>query len=820
MPALIDLDGLAEPAAGRRFIDRVATGPIVPEAAALLLHGDFEAQAARFPGRLAVEWSGGRLTYGELDGAANGLAATLHATGLALEEPVAVFAERSAAHLVAVLAVLKAGGACLSLDAGHPDAHLRRIVVGAGTSRCLASPTLAPRAAGLGCPVLVLTDERLAAQATAPPPVDLAPDRLAYLVATSGTTGAPKIVEVEHRALANALRHSRDRIYAPGDLDLVPWTDQLAGDASIHQIFAPLGSGGTLVPLGSLEQIGSSPRFEAFTAFGATPSMLAALLGGDGLPPRLRAVMFGGEACPPALVDRIAALGVRRAVNVYGPTEAAIYCTANDVMAGDGDAGRIIGRPIANMRVELFDGQEPVPPGEIGEICIAGVGLARGYRGVADAGAFVELTGAGGARRRYYRSGDLGVLLPDGRLEFRGRSDRQAKIRGVRVELDAVERELGTLPDVERALVALRTDQRGQPRLLAWVVPKAGTVADGPSVRALALRRLPAAMVPQAVMAIDRVPLTAAGKPDLAALPEPPETAEIVPGGLTPAEALVAAEWRRVLGHDRFGRDDDFFDAGGDSLAGMEVLLRVGGLLGRRMAATDLGEAWTVASMARAAEGAPDAGAFEVLGAGLPGPPVFWLLPSFLDFGLLDGVVPLRPVYVATTDPMEIRRETFVEFAREMAERVRAVQPEGPYVLGGFCLGAGAAYELAVRLEAAGERVERLGLVDRSAPPRQGAGAMLRGWAAVTALSRSADAVMSPGWAWRQVQDRRFVPSAPLAASVAVMLTRHTGWRVAGLAPTCGWRGWIRGDLRVERCRFSAPADATPRMLRLLGAAR
>jgi amino acid adenylation domain-containing protein len=511
-------------ASQREWIERSSRGPVQPDAMGLLLHADFVAQAARQPAHVALISGDGSLTYGDLAGAANALAHVLVEAGVAREEPVAILAERNGGCLVAVFAVLQAGAALLPLATSYPDPELRRTLQAAGVKRCLAAPDLAARAAGLGCTVLPLEPGMLARRADAPPAMTISPDQLAYLIATSGTTGLPKIVEVPHCAAANTLRHSLATLYAEGDLELVPWTDSLAADASIHQIFAPLARGGALVQIGNLAKLKTSRQFRSFTTFGATPSMLANLLAADALPPSLRAVMFGGENCPANLPPRLkATTTIRRAINVYGPTEAAIYCTADDVMAPANGISRSIGRPITNMRVVLLDEQQqPVVPGTIGEICISGIGLARGYRGRPDLtdAAFPVVSVPTGIWRRVYRSGDLAALLPDGRLEFHGRCDRQVKIRGLRVELDAIEHALGGLEGVCRAVVAVRQIGSNDQRLVGWIMAAEGFTVVEAELRAQLRTLLPGQMVPDTIILVGEIALTQAGKPDMAALPD------------------------------------------------------------------------------------------------------------------------------------------------------------------------------------------------------------------------------------------------------------------------------------------------------------
>jgi glycopeptidolipid biosynthesis protein len=514
------------------LIEHAAEGPRDPDAKGRLLHADFEAWAARHPEAVALTSDTKSVTYGELDAAANALAAHLVEIGVAPEEPIAVFNERDPGYLISVLAVLKAGAAFLPVAAGYPDLEIRQILAAAGARFCLCPPSLADRFTGTQVTAVTLDDERLLAHAARPFCRSSDPRRLAYLIATSGTTGTPKIVEVAHEAAANTICHSVKRIYAAGDLAVVPWTDASTTDASIHQIFAPLTRGGRLIQVANIGRLKSHPCFASFTTFGATPSVLSSLLEDKAIPPALSALMFGGEQCPPGLPARLrAASTLSRAVNVYGPTEAAIYCTADDVMAPRDSIRYSIGRPIANMRIDVLDDHlQSTIPGTVGEICISGVGLARGYRSRPDltAAAFPIVRGADGHNRRVYRSGDLGAFLPDGRLAFFGRRDRQVKIRGVRIELEAVEYELGTLPGVQQAVVNVMSIADGEHHLVGWVTTES---VCSPAALLNELRaKLPAPMIPESLTIVDHIPLTPNGKPDLFALPGP----AVAPAVLTP----------------------------------------------------------------------------------------------------------------------------------------------------------------------------------------------------------------------------------------------------------------------------------------------
>lgn len=823
-----DLPYLSE--AQRLHLNNAASGPVDISRAALLLHGDFERFASYNPEQLAIEWEEGSLTYGALNQAANALANQLQTAGLMPEEPVAVLIERSAAHLVALFAVLKAGGAYLPLDPAHPDQFLKKIVASAGALRCLASPALAKRAGEFVAGVLPITAAQLEIRAPKAPETTILPEHLAYLIATSGTTGEPKIVEVEHRAAANTLRHSIDKLYAPGDLAVVPWIDSPAADAGVHQIFASLAQGGTLIPIDALENLKFSFRFNNFTAFGSTPSILETLIAGNGLAPQLRAVIFGGEAYPEALPQRLATSSkIRRAVNVYGPTEAAIYCVADDIMATAIKPlkGNVIGRPITNTRIELLDGNlQPTIPGAQGEICISGVNLARGYRNNSDKtqSSFPEATGVDGKRRRIYRSGDVGVVLPDGRLEFHGRIDRQVKISGVRIELDAIERVIESFPNVHRALVAIRTDLHEKKQLLAWVVAQEGSALDTSTLLNFSRKHLLPAMVPRFVMILGEIPMNSSGKPDFAALPNPPneELGSKTFVAIDERETLIAAEWHKLLNHQSFGRDDDFFEVGGDSFSGMELMLRLGELLGCGLSNTSLNGQWTIAAMADASRTAPPIDSFKLVGATLQGPPVFWFMTNFVNFDTFDDLDVLQPMYLIGTDKIETDKETFETFAQRVAGRIRSIQPTGPYLLGGYCFGGYAAFQIATLLTASGAHVEKLGIVDRLGPSlshqilTRAQNFRIRylplSWSEMVPWRRLKrkpslhnTAIYGPATEWREQLCREFRPTKAVNSSTLIVQTSHGHRPLSGFIPYCGWRKWISGRLQIERRPHVAP---------------
>ncbi|HEV2843425.1 MAG TPA: amino acid adenylation domain-containing protein, partial [Thermoanaerobaculia bacterium] len=492
------------------------------------LHGLVEEQAARTPAATAVAWEGGSLTYGELDARADRLAGHLLALGVGPDVPVALHLERSPALVVAILAVLKAGGCYLPLDPDYPAARLERMLAASGAPVLLSERRLADRLAATAARRVDLDEiEPLLAQA--PPgrgPCRAAPGHLAYLLFTSGSTGAPKGVMVTHRAIVNHMLWMQAAFpLKPGDRVLQKTPASF--DASVWEFFAPLLAGACLV----LARPGGhrDPAYLAavlvehgVTVLQVVPTLLRLLLEEPGFAaaPGLRRVFCGGEALPPELQARFAASLKAELVNVYGPTEATIHATS---WIARGEAGdRVpIGRPIANARIHLVEENgDLAPAGVPGELWVGGAGLARGY--LADpaqtAERFVPDPWSGQPGERLYRTGDRARLREDGHCEFLGRLDHQLKLRGYRVEPAEIEATLRQAAAVREAVVVAR-GFGDDLRLVAYIVPAVAEDAV-PDLGGFLRERLPEPMVPSRFVLLDALPLTPSGKVDRGALPE------------------------------------------------------------------------------------------------------------------------------------------------------------------------------------------------------------------------------------------------------------------------------------------------------------
>ncbi|WP_095989705.1 non-ribosomal peptide synthetase [Cystobacter fuscus] len=577
-----------------------------------LLHGSFERWARTAPEAEAIRFAGERLTYGELDARANQLAHHLRGQGVGAEARVVVCLERSPELIIAMLGVLKAGGAYVPLDPSWPAARLRSILEDSGAVRVLAQERTAGWLEGTGVRRVLLDTERerLAREPRTTPAVALEPGQLAYVIYTSGSTGKPKGVLVEHQSASNTVKGTR-WAWAIGPDKRVLQFASASFDVSVFEIYGALSDGACLVmaprealmPGADLLRV---LREERVTTAVLTPSVLE-VTPVEALP-ALESMMVAGEACGPRLPAR---WGVgRRFVNAYGPTEVSIYATAAECPPGSPVVP--IGRPLAGATAYVLDAElKPVAPGVRGELYIGGAGVTRGYLGRPELTAerFIPDPFGAAPGARLYRTGDVVRWLPDGQLEFFGRSDDQVKLRGFRIELGEVAAALREQPRVRDAVALVRQYGPGDQRLVAYVVPEAGGPA--PSVREWRERlreRLPEYMIPGAFVVLDALPYTTSGKLDRRALPAPERvrdtaaTPSVAPR--TPVEQSLAEVWARVLGHERVGIHDDFFELGGDSILAIQIISRAA-QAGVHVTARQLFSHPTVARLAAVAGSTP-----------------------------------------------------------------------------------------------------------------------------------------------------------------------------------------------------------------------
>jgi amino acid adenylation domain-containing protein len=557
------------------------------EVAFVPVHEQVAAQALLSPDAVALTFEGRDLTYAALDARANRLARRLRSLGVGTEVRVAIALERSLDMVVALLAVLKAGGAYLPLDPAFPPERLAYMLQDADVRVLLTEEGLRAALPAGAAEVICLDSLDLAGESDGPLGLAVDPQQLAYVIYTSGSTGRPKGVQIPHGALANFLASmAEDPGFAAGETLLSVTT--LSFDIAGLELYLPLVRGGRVALASRRTAADGTALLETLRATGAgvmqaTPATWRLLLEA-GWHGRTLRVLCGGEALPGDLAAELLARGAS-VHNLYGPTETTIWSTRFQV--AEAEAVTPLGRPIANTRVYVLDAHgQPVPIGVPGELHIGGAGLARGYRGRPDLTAerFVPdaLSGVPGAR--LYKTGDSVRFRADGVLEFLGRNDHQVKVRGHRVEIGEIEAALVEMAAVKAAAVVPSEATPGDVQLVAYVVFGAGGEPTVTELRAALRATLPGYMVPASFVTLDVLPLTPNGKLDRRALasvdaaqrtgaPDPVEPR-------TDMERLVAGLWMETLGLERVSVHDNFFDIGGHSLLAMRVLARVEAAVG------------------------------------------------------------------------------------------------------------------------------------------------------------------------------------------------------------------------------------------------
>jgi amino acid adenylation domain-containing protein len=602
---------------GRDSLLALGRGPARPYAADAMLHTLFEAQAARTPHAHAASCGGRSLTYAELNAAANRLAHRLRGMGVAPEARVALLLERSLDTAIATLAVLKAGAACVPIDPDYPAERVAYLLADSGAQAVLTHSS-AGALPDAGAATIVRLDgmEAELAMESAENPRPLAgPESLAYVIYTSGSTDRPKGAMVEHGSLVCYATGMAERL-GLGEGERVLQFASPGFDVVIEELFPAWVSGACVVfsraelmdpPVLTrvLEEEGISV-VELPTAFWHEWVHELARTG-RALPKTLRRVLVGGERVSAERLAEWAGLGVEL-VHVFGLTETA--CTSSILELPAGDAGERwanlpIGTPLANVEMYVVDAwMSPVPAGVPGELLIGGRGVGRGYLGRPSLTAerFIPHPFGGQPGARVYRTGDRVRWLEDGTMEFLGRADHQAKIRGFRVEPAEVEAALERHPAVREACVVVSDDASGGRRLVAYLT---GGAADAAPLRAHLRERLPEYMVPGAFVFLDALPLSPNGKVDRRALPAPGAvgSADAYVAPRTRAEVELAAIWAEVLGVERVGAHDHFFDLGGHSLHAMRVISRTRHTLGVELPLRALFEAPVLEAFAARVDG-------------------------------------------------------------------------------------------------------------------------------------------------------------------------------------------------------------------------
>ncbi|MGC5330357.1 amino acid adenylation domain-containing protein [Micromonospora sp. DT62] len=688
--------------------------PVEPFPAAPFVHDLVARRAAAAPAAVAVRHGDATLTYGQLDDRSDRLAARLGELGVRPDTVVGIHLPRGIDLIVAMLAVLKAGGAYLPLDPAYPAERVGDMVRDAAPVVVLTDGDLAPRLPCTAATVLVADLANGRPRAAYPPAVRLSGDNLAYVIYTSGSTGRPKGVAVTHRAVLNFC-HAQRRVLDAHAGDEVLQFASPSFDASVWEILLALANGAALVLPPPDADPGDLRRHAAELTHMTLPPPLLDRLDPAAFP-RLRVLVTGGEACTAEQAARWA--DRVRVLHAYGPTETTVVATIAELRATD-TAPPPIGLPLDNVRAYVVDDElRLLPPGVRGELVLGGAGVVRGYlnRPALTAERFVPDPYASRPGERMYRTGDVVSRDPDGILHFHGRRDHQVKVRGFRIELGEIEHALAAHPAVAAAVVAVHRAGTPDASLVAYTRPADGTAASPAELRDHLRERLPQHLVPHHYLAVDDFPYTRNGKVDRAALPAPdgsrPVTDVEYVAPRSDVERHIATAWSEALGIERIGVHDDFFALGGHSLAMMRLTATLRSRHGYELTFGSFVEHRTVAGLAATLQDpAATAGAMMWLRRGGDGrPPLFCVHPgggsAHWYLRLAPHLHPDQPVAAFEwPGPHPGGTPTTAQMAERYGDELRRAQPHGPYRLFSWCGGSGIASEMAHRLVEDGHEV-------------------------------------------------------------------------------------------------------------------
>ncbi len=706
------------------------------------LHELFTEQATLHPDAEALAFGAERLTYHQLDERSNQIAQLLRREGIRPEDRIGIFMDRSAAMIVAMLGVLKAGGVYVPIDPAYPAERIK-FIADDTDMRCVLTERSVRTKPPASAPLITVDapDSPVAGCATEPVANLSTSESIAVMVYTSGSTGQPKAACIPHRAVVRMVRNSNQVEATPADR--IAQVASPSFDAAIFEIWLALTNGAALVGMRREVLLGPAELMDFLRAERVSILILNTAyvhqIGRDAphVLKGVRKVMFGGEAAeagPLRNLLRHVAPGVL--INSYGPAEGCVATTYHEIVSIPDDAITVpIGKPISNARMYLLDSlMRPVPIGLPGEIYIGGDGVAKGYwnRPELTAQKFLPDPFANKPGALLYRTGDLARLKADGDFEFIGRLDDQIKIRGHRIELAEVRGAIISHPEVRQLFLMAREDSPGDRRLVAYLTLRQALPSAPDLLRQWVRQKLPSHMVPSAFVILDSIPLNTNGKVDRAALPPPshrPDMNGAYRAPQTQLERTLVRIWQALLRVDHIGVNDNFFDLGGHSLLAARLIAEIEKQTGQNIPVAALFEAPTIARLARKLADHTYAGAWAPLvelhapAAAAVAPPFFCIhslganLVSIHKLAsLLRGDRAIYGLQPPGLDGKEQPLDNVDAIASAYLQKIREKQPHGPYYLGGVCIGGVLAYEIAQRLTAAGEEVRFLGLIDSFLP--------------------------------------------------------------------------------------------------------
>ncbi|MUG99157.1 amino acid adenylation domain-containing protein [Scytonema sp. UIC 10036] len=736
---------------------------------AFCIHQLFESQVEKTPEKIAVIFKGEKLTYQQLNCKANQLAHYLQTLGVGPDVLVGICLERSLEMVIGLLGILKAGGAYVPLDPAYPQQRLALMLGDAQVSVVLTQNTLLQMVSDclmVSEPTVVCLDndwDKIDQQSSSNPVSGVMPNSLAYTIYTSGSTGKPKGVQIEHHSVINFLNSMSREPGMTAD-DVLLGVTTISFDIAALEIYLPLSLGAKVVLVS--REVAADPQqliehltLSGATVMQATPATWQMLLAGGWQGNKQLKILCGGEALSQKLAASLLA-SCDSLWNLYGPTETTIWSMIYKVESAE--AAIPLGHPIDNTQIYLLDPDlrpqtnpiATVPVGVPGELYIGGFGVARGYLNRPDltnekfiADPFSDISGA-----RLYKTGDLARYLPDGSIEFIGRTDHQVKIRGFRIELKEIEAILVQHPSVQQTVVMAREDVPGDTRLVAYVVPNQEKSCTTNELRQFLKEKLPNHMIPSAFAILDTFPLTPNGKVDRRALPVPNQVRqELEETYVAPQDELeqkLSQIWQQVLGVQPIGIRDNFFELGGNSLLAVKVFWQIEKTFGKNLPLATLIQSGTVEALANIIREpeksstmtdlslSPDSGATEEVQKlstswSLLVPiqaegslaPLFCIhdisgdILNFLNLARYLGSE--RPIYGLQAKGLDGQQSPYTrieDMASRYIKEIQTLQPKGPYFLCGYSFGGVIAFEMAQQLHRQGEKVAKLFLLDTYAP--------------------------------------------------------------------------------------------------------
>ncbi|MFN6470894.1 MAG: amino acid adenylation domain-containing protein [Nostoc sp. SerVER01] len=706
------------------------------------LHQLFELQVEKTPHAIAVVFENENMTYEELNRRANKLAHYLHSVGVKSDVLVGICVERSLEMIIALLGILKAGGAYVPIDSAYPQERINFILEDAQTPVLLTQQKLLKKVGVQNNIQIICLDTgwEIITQESAENPVnEIVAENLAYTIYTSGSTGKPKGVMISHRAICNHMFWIQ-ATFPMTEADKLLQKTPLSFDPSVWELYAPLLVGAQLVIARSGGHQDSAYLIklineQKITFVQFVPSLLQMILEQGGIETcnSLKHIFCGGETLPVSLQEGLFSKLKVNFHNLYGPTEVCINTTFSTCQPGIKQKIVPIGHPISNNQIYILDQNlQPVPIGVPGELHIGGAGLARGYlnRSELTAEKFIPNPFNNSKSERLYKTGDLARYLPDGNIEFLGRIDNQVKIRGLRIELGEIEGVLNQHPDVLNAVVITCADSVESQCLIAYIVPSTEQFISVNQLRTFLKEKLPDYMVPAHFVILDSLPLTPNGKVDRKALcalnfeRNIDSSQQILPR--TALEHKLVQIWEEILQVNPIGVTENFFDLGGHSLLAIRLIATIEQRLGCNLSVITLFREGTIEKMAALLEQERSSSDLDVI---VPLQTKGYLPPLFLvhqaggyalSYSILaQALGQERPVYALQAKGLngkQLPLDTIEAMAASYLKAIREILPFGPYLLGGHSLGGLIAFDMASQLEARGEQVEHLLIIDTHPP--------------------------------------------------------------------------------------------------------